>query len=105
MKTTGGLTLVITKHARSQMVAKGFDEAIVKGVFATPERVYPSGSHPGQFRITGNGVCLVGKPKEGKFILITLYADGVLTPPRPDQMWTEEGRRYADRYFSGKGRG
>lgn len=105
MNTTKGLTLDPTAHALRQIIEKEFNPLMVKETFENPTEVYPSRSHPGQYRVTGNGICLVGKPEGTRFILITVYADKVLTPPRPDQLDTPEGRRYAERYAQGKGRG
>jgi hypothetical protein len=105
MKSTVNMRLVLTAHAKKQMVEKGFSEQDVYDMFFEPSRVYPSKSHPGQFRVAGNGMCLVGRPSGVEFVCITMYADGVLTPPRPDQLLTPEGRRYAERYERGLGRG
>lgn len=99
--------MVLSLHAKKMIREKGFDPGLVEETYLNPKRVYPSGSHPGQYRITGNGLCLVGEPDEmrGQFIVITIYEDEVLTPPRPDQLNTPEGRLYADRYYKGLGRG
>jgi len=105
MYTTVNMKLVLTRHAKKQMEEKGFSEQDVFDAFHDPQRVYPSKSHAGQFRVAGMGVCLVGKPKGSEFVCITMYADGVLTAPRPDQLLTAEGRRYAERYEQGLGRG
>jgi hypothetical protein len=86
-------------------LAKGFKAEVIKSTFDSPQEIYPSKSHPGQFRITGNGICIVGEPEGDKFYGITMYADRVITPPREDQMKTPEGRRYAERYAKGLGRG
>lgn len=105
MKSTINMTLILTRHAKQQMVEKGFSEQDVYDAFHEPQRVYASKSHAGQFRVAGLGICLVGKPKGAEFVCITMYKDGVLTPPRPDQLNTPEGRRYAERYEKGLGRG
>jgi len=106
MQTTENMTLNMTNHACKQAAQKGFGPDAIKACFENPERVYPSGSHPGQYRVTGGGICLVGVPKDGgRFLVVTLYADRVLTAPREDQMDTPEGRRYAERYAKGQGRG
>jgi hypothetical protein len=135
---------------------KNFSMEVIQRTFDHPTRVYPSGSHPGQWRVTGNGICLVGipdvdnrndkqkdtgntrntgndgeqqstikmitidgmtipipipdqpvtKPRVEKFFtVITLYQDMELSPPREDQLNTMEGRRFAERYFKGLGRG
>ncbi len=39
------------------------------------------------------------------FIVITVYYDKILTPPRPDQLNTPQGKRFAERYYAGLGRG
>lgn len=100
------LTPTLTRHFLGQVKAKGLDPKDIIAAWKNPERVYPSGSHPGQWRITGNGVCIVGRPEEdaGTFAFITVYLDGVLTAPRADQT-DAAGRRYAERYRQGLGRG
>jgi len=105
MYTTQGYTLRPTDHALRQILAKGFDADTVRETFSNPTEVYPSRSHPGQYRVTGNGLCLVGEPRGRDFVLITVYLDKVLTAPRADQLNTPEGRRYAQRYAKGQGRG
>lgn len=105
MNTTEGMTLIYTQHSKRQLQEKGFKMKDVEATFDSPKEVYASGSHPGQYRVTGNGLCLVGKPEGNDFVLITVYQDRVLTPPRKDQLDTQEGRRYADRYAKGLGRG
>lgn len=100
----------LTRHALEIAEQKGFDLQKIKRTFETPVRVYESRSHTGQHRVTGNGLCLVGVPNdrnldEKVFTVITIYEDEVLTAPRPDQMSTEEGRRFAYRYANGLGRG
>jgi hypothetical protein len=106
METTEGMTLTMTRHAIKQAVAKGFTAEQIQRCFDAPKKVYPSGSHPGQFRIVDQDICLVGVPVSAtEFRAITLYVNGSLTPPRPDQLKTEEGQRYARRYKQGLGRG
>lgn len=105
MKTTKGYRLKPTTHFLRQALEKGFDGESIKAAFSSPEEVYPSGSHEGQWRVTGQGLCLVGRFEGSFFVAITIYADRVLTAPRADQLQTEEGRRYAERYANGLGRG
>ena len=95
MNSTQGMALKITRHAAQTMINKGFDANTVRATFTEPTEVYPSRSHPGQYRVTGNGLCLVGKPEGRIFVLITVYLDRVVTPVRPDQLNTPEGRRFA----------
>lgn len=89
------------------MRAKGFDPRDVIGAWKEGTRVQDVRKHPGQFRIIGHDICIIGEPETstGHFRFITLYMDGVLTPPRPDQLNTPEGRRYAERWAQGLGRG
>jgi hypothetical protein len=103
MKTTEGYQLSMTNHANDQIATKGFSEDKVKRVFANPAKVYPCGKkYPGQVRVVGKGLCLVGIPRnDGIFTLITVYRDRVKTAPRPDQLDTPEGREYASRYQAG----
>lgn len=102
---TKRLTLKVTQHALSQIAAKGFDPLKVRATFDAPDRVTDVRAHPGQVRLIGNGLALVGRVERSTFVLVTVYVDGVLTPPRADQMTTTEGRRYAARYAAGLGRG
>ncbi len=86
---------IVTNHFIKQIKDKGFDPEAVLDTIKNPVEVYPSRSHPGQWRLTGNGVCLVGVPEGDRFVLITAYEDRTVTPVRPDQMNTPEGRRFA----------
>lgn len=96
--------LFITNHGRRQMTSKGYTNVQVHDAFNSPEEVYPNGKYPGQWRICGNGLCLVGEPgkrNSEEFYMVTIYADKILTAPRADQMNTEEGKRYAEYFHSG----
>lgn len=84
-----------TAHFLKTMREKGFDPHAAIATLKNPVEVYPSKSHPGQWRVTGNGLCIVGKPEGQEFVLITVYADRIVTPVRPDQLNTPEGRRFA----------
>ena len=89
------LTPRLTSHFTKTVLAKGFDPQDVILAIRNPAEVYPSGSHPGQWRVTGRGLCIVGKPEGNEFVLITIYLDRVVTACRPDQLATAEGRRFA----------
>lgn len=102
---TKHLTLHVTDHACRTILSKGFDPYDVRGAFENPERTTEVTAHPGQVRLIGRGLALVGKIEGGRFTLITVYEDGVLTAPRADQLSTPEGRRFAQRYARGLGRG
>jgi len=105
MKSTEGVTLSLTKHAKKQAKVKGFNVQNIFSMWSEPDRIVASRSHPGQYRVCGNGICVVGIPRGTSFIGITVYVDQDLTPPRPDQLQTKAGRRYAQRYKKGEGRG
>lgn len=91
------LTVRMTRHFKATVESKGFAPEDVIGAWRNPTEVYPSRSHPGQWRVTGNGLCLVVKPEGGVAHLVTIYLDRVVTEVRPDQLNTPEGRRFAER--------
>lgn len=100
---TSDYRLHLTRHAERQIESKGFEMDDIRGVYEKPVSVYRSGSHPGQHRIVGKGLCLVGEFREdAEFRLVTVYKDRVVTPPRTDQLETAEGRQYAEKYLSGE---
>jgi hypothetical protein len=101
MDSTAGFKLRATAHATQQILAKGFQISRIQDVFDNPDKVYANKRFEGQYRVTGGGLCLVGKPVDGVFTLITVYEDGVMTPPRPEQLDTPEGRAYARLYNRG----
>jgi len=78
--------LELSRHATQQAVTKRINVDNIKSAFVNTNEYYPSGSHPGQYRMTGSGVCLVGVPRGDTFFVITLYLDRVITPLRPDQI-------------------
>ncbi len=102
---TSRMRLVTTRHAERTIAEKGFDMGRVTKTFRNPDYVTNVAKYPDQIRLIGNGLALVGMDKGDTFVLITVYLDGVITPPRPDQLNTPEGRRYAERYAQGLGRG
>lgn len=105
MRSTRGVTLSLTKHAKRQAKVKGFPVSNILSMWENPDRIIPSRTYKGQYRVCGDGICLVGVPKGKSFIVITVYLDQDLTPPRPDQLQTKAGRRYAERFSNGEGRG
>lgn len=105
MRSTRGVTLSLTKHAKRQAKVKGFPVNNILSMWENPDRIIPSRTYKGQYRVCGDGICLVGVPRGKSFIVITVYLDQDLTPPRPDQLQTKAGRRYAERFSNGKGRG
>ena len=99
---TSDYQLSMTNHAKAQIQSKGFDLSKIEQVYTAPAKVYPSGKrYPHQHRIVGKGLCLVGEFKNGQFCLVTVYKDRVVTPPRPDQLDTVQGREYAKQYEKG----
>lgn len=105
MKSTDGIELKLTKHAKRQARDKGFTVSNILEMWEDPEEIYPVRAYPGQWRVCGNGICLIVIPKKKSCIGITCYINKDLTPPRDDQLSTRAGRRYAQRYAEGKGRG
>jgi hypothetical protein len=97
-REVNGLRLAMTGHALRQAREKGFDMPTISAAFSSPDRVYPNGRYPGQWRVTGNGICIVGEPVGDSFEVKTMYLDGVVTKPRPDQLKTSEGAEYHRRY-------
>lgn len=89
------LTPRITAHFKKTIEAKCFDPRTVIATLRCPGEVYPSRSHSGQWRVTGNGLCIVGRPDGDEFVCITIYLDRVVTPCRADQLLTPEGRKFA----------
>lgn len=101
MESTEGYKLALSKHAREQLIKKTGTVGITRAeqAFEAPDKIYPNKKYQGQFRIVGKGLCLIGRPTaNGLFRVFTVYEDGVMTPPRPDQLLTEEGRAYAELY-------
>lgn len=98
--TIKGRKIELGAHALKQAREKMFDMATINETFQVPEEVYPNGRYKGQWRITGNGLCLVGEPSaDGKtFRVITMYLDRVVTAPRQDQLQTAHGQDFAKRY-------
>lgn len=102
MESTEGMKLWLSRHAREQIITKFGDAGLERAeeTFSNPDKIYPNKSYEGQFRVVGEGLCLIGKPTDdGKYFRVfTAYEDGVLTPPREDQLETEAGQRYAELY-------
>ncbi|AZU97271.1 hypothetical protein SEA_GILSON_226 [Streptomyces phage Gilson] len=98
MESTEGYKLAFTKHAEDQLEKKRVGFLRAREAFENPDKVYPNKKYAGQFRVVGNGICLIGRPMGNTFKVFTVYEDGVMTPPRPDQLETEEGRAYAELY-------
>lgn len=81
MKDTAGMTLSLTRHACKQAVQKGFSAEAIQECFDNPKKVYPSKSHPGQFRIVNKDICIVGVPvSETEFRGITMFPNGSKAP-------------------------
>lgn len=98
MESTQGYKLAFTQHAEDQLKNKNVGHDRAREAFENPEKVYPNKKYVGQFRVVGNGICLIGRPMNGTFRVFTVYEDGVMTPPRADQLNTPEGREYAKLY-------
>lgn len=97
-RNIAGLRLVLSDHALKTAREKMFDMDTVVEAFKNPEKVYPNGRYPGQFRVTGEGLCLTGEVINGQYYVRTMYLDGVVTPPRKDQLQTKHGAEFARHY-------
>ena len=95
----------ISDHAVSQAKAKGFTAEEIFAAMTNPARVTDVLKYPGQKRFIAGRIAVVAAPKGDAWHIVTLYLDDVLTAPRADQMDTPEGRRYAERFANGQGRG
>lgn len=74
----------ISLHAQDQARQKQIPLWKILSVLENPVEHYPSVNHPGQWRYTGMGICVVVDDDER--VVITVYLDRVLTPLRPDQI-------------------
>ena len=69
------------------MVTKGFDWSDVVGALKSPYKVTDVQRYPGQKRFCGSGLAVIVSPQgEKRFLLVTVYLDGVVTPLRADQL-------------------
>ena len=94
-----------TSHFMRQALAKGFTAEEIHAALYSPEKVTEVRAHPGQRRFIAGRVAVVCAPCNGGWTAVTLYLNGTLTAPRADQLTTPEGRRYAERFAAGLGRG
>lgn len=81
-----GDKVAFAQHFIEQMLAKGFTGTQVHAALTDPYKVTDVRRHPGQKRFCGHGVAVVLAPDGEGWRAVTLYADGVETPLRPDQM-------------------
>ena len=72
----------ITPHLKKQMHEKGFQPSQIINAIKNPYKVTKVRDHPGQWRYCGDGVAVVMDKNK----CITVHADGIRTPLRPDQM-------------------
>ena len=79
--------VVPSEHFKKQMVTKGFDWSDVVGALKSPYKVTDVQRYPGQKRFCGSGLAVIVSPQgEKRFLLVTVYLDGVVTPLRADQL-------------------
>lgn len=71
-----------SQHFREQMAAKGFTVEQIESCIRTPEKITNVSRYPGQKRYCGAGVAIVMRGDTA----VTIYADSIVTPLRPDQM-------------------
>lgn len=79
-------TLTFADHFRKQAIAKGFTSAQIIDALKNPDKITEVRRYPGQWRFCGAGVAVVVAFDRKIPTAITLYADGVVTPLRADQM-------------------
>jgi len=77
--------VILTKHIRKQIAAKGFSEEAVLAAASAPEKITQVLRYPGQTRRIGGGLAVVGQETAEGFVAITVYLDGIRTPLRDDQ--------------------
>lgn len=75
----------VSEHFKDQMELKGFTAEQVANAIYAPEKVTEVRKYPGQRRYCGDGVAVIVRPERVGYTLITLYADGIITPLREDQ--------------------
>lgn len=81
MNTTENMRLTLTRTACKVAVKHGFTAEAIQKCFEQPKRVYASKTHPGQYRIVNNDICIVGVPVgDGEFRGITMFANGSKAP-------------------------
>ena len=97
-------TFSFSDHALRTALAKGFTSDQILSALHSPEKVTNVRKYPGQKRFIGSGIAVVVAPRGSGWMVVTMYLDGVLTPPRADQT-DPAGKRYAARYAAGLGRG
>ena len=102
-----GKNVRVSQHALDQIVTKRFDGQDVRHAIERPERVTDVTAYPGQVRAVGYGLAVVLEPSNSgrEWLVRTVYKDREITAPRADQLATAEGRRYAERFAAGLGRG
>jgi hypothetical protein len=71
MQSTEGMTIRMTRHACKIAASKGFDADTIMATFNAPDAVEANSDHPGQYRVRGNGLVLVGAPTDNTFMVIT----------------------------------
>jgi hypothetical protein len=93
MRTPRGY--VIRQHVLDQAALKGYTVEQVVRVIDDPTIRYENRRYPGQFRHIRDGLVVCVDPT--RQVAITLYADRIETPQRPDQTDAD-----ARRHFNGK---
>lgn len=74
MNTTQGLKIQTTLSVLRKIIARNYAPKMIMEVFSSPEKIEPSLERPGQFKIFGQGICLVGAQHNDNFVLITVYS-------------------------------
>lgn len=78
---TTGMRLSLTRTACKVAARNGWSADMIKQTFENPKKVYPSKSHPGQYRVVGKNICIVGVPvSDEEFRGITMFPNGSEAP-------------------------
>ena len=77
-------SLTLSRHAKTQARAKGFTVDQLVSALRNPDKVTDVTRYPGQRRWCGAGVAVIVNVRDR--VIVTVYADGIRTPLRPDQM-------------------
>lgn len=62
MKSTDGMRLTLTRTACKAAAKEGWKAEDIQEAFSHPKKVYPSKTHPGQYRVVNKDICIVGVP-------------------------------------------
>lgn len=73
MQSTAGMKIVLTNLACKRAAMGGFGADDIRSTFDSPESITENRDMPGQYRLVGKGMTLVGIPEGEKFVVITCF--------------------------------